>query len=182
MFCFDHELCGDLSSLARNWTHTPCIGKWCLNYWTVREVHHQFSSVAQPCPTLCDPMNQLQHARPPCPWPTPGVHPNPCPLCPVIPSNHLILRHPLLLLPPIFPSIRVFSNESALHIRWPWLIYLFIMAVLDLGCTTQGLQCCLWAFSTRGEWELLSGLWYAGSSLQWLLLFHSAGPRARELQ
>ena len=37
----------------------------------------------------------------------------------VIPSNHLTLCHPLFLLPSIFPSIRVFSNESALHIRWP---------------------------------------------------------------
>ncbi|XDA77275.1 hypothetical protein R6Z07F_007398 [Ovis aries] len=37
----------------------------------------------------------------------------------VIPSNHLILCHPLLLPPSIFPSIRVFTNESALHIRWP---------------------------------------------------------------
>ena len=37
----------------------------------------------------------------------------------VMPSNHLILCHPLLLLPSIFPSIRVFSNEFALHIRWP---------------------------------------------------------------
>ena len=37
----------------------------------------------------------------------------------VIPSNHLILCHPILLLPSIFPSIRVFSNESALRIRWP---------------------------------------------------------------
>ena len=37
----------------------------------------------------------------------------------LMPSNHLILCHPLLLLPSIFPSIRVFSNESALHIRWP---------------------------------------------------------------
>ena len=37
----------------------------------------------------------------------------------VMPSNHLILCHPLLLLPSIFPSIWVFSNESALHIRWP---------------------------------------------------------------
>ena len=36
----------------------------------------------------------------------------------MMPSNHLILRHPILLLPLIFPSIRVFSNESALHIRW----------------------------------------------------------------
>ena len=37
----------------------------------------------------------------------------------VMPSNHLILCHPLLLLPSVFPSIRVFSNESGLHIRWP---------------------------------------------------------------
>ena len=56
--------------------------------------------------------HEPQHARPPCPSPTPWVHPNPCP------SNHLILCHPLLL-PSIFPSIRVFSNESALRIRWP---------------------------------------------------------------
>ena len=37
----------------------------------------------------------------------------------VMPSNHLILCHPLLLLPSIFPTIRVFSNESTLHMRWP---------------------------------------------------------------
>ena len=37
----------------------------------------------------------------------------------VMPSSHLILCHPLLLQPSVFPSIRVFSNESALHIRWP---------------------------------------------------------------
>ena len=37
----------------------------------------------------------------------------------LMPSNHLVLCHPHLLLPSIFPSIRVFSNESALHIRWP---------------------------------------------------------------
>ena len=37
----------------------------------------------------------------------------------VMPSNHIILCHPLLLLPPIFPSIRVFSNESTLRMRWP---------------------------------------------------------------
>ena len=45
----------------------------------------------------------------------------PKPMCikSVMPSNHLIFCHPLLLLPSIFPSIRVFSNESALHIRWP---------------------------------------------------------------
>ena len=57
-----------------------------------------------------------QHTRPPCPSPTPGVHSD------SHPSSqwcHLILCHPLLLLPPIPPSIRVLSNESTLLMRWP---------------------------------------------------------------
>ena len=58
----------------------------------------------------------LQHARPPCPSPTPGACSTSCPSSQWC---HLILCCPLLLLPPIFPSIRVFSNESVLHIRWP---------------------------------------------------------------
>ena len=62
--------------------------------------------------------HEPQHARPPCPSPTPGVH-KPMSIELVIPSNHLILCRPLLLPPSIFPSIRVFSNESALRIRWP---------------------------------------------------------------
>ena len=45
--------------------------------------------------------------------------PKPMPIESVMPSSHLILCHPLLLLPPIPPSIRVFSNESTLHMRWP---------------------------------------------------------------
>ena len=45
--------------------------------------------------------------------------PKPMSIESVMPSSHHILCHPLLLLPPIFPSIRVFSNESGLHIRWP---------------------------------------------------------------
>ena len=60
-----------------------------------------------------------QHARPPCPSPTPRVHPKPMSIESVMPSNHLILCRPLLLLPSIFPSIRVFSNELTLHMRWP---------------------------------------------------------------
>ena len=69
------------------------------------------SSVSQSCPTLRP--HGLQHARLPCPSPTLGVYPN------SYPSNHPILCRLLLLLPSIFPSIRVFSNESDLHIRWP---------------------------------------------------------------
>ena len=53
-----------------------------------------------------------QHARPSCPSPTLRVHPNPCSLSQVIPSNNLILCHPLLLLPSVFPSIRDFSNSQ----------------------------------------------------------------------
>ena len=56
--------------------------------------------------------------RPPCPSPTPRVYPNSCALS-RWPSSHLILCCPLLLLTPIPPSIRVFSSESALHMRWP---------------------------------------------------------------
>ena len=58
----------------------------------------------------------LQHTRLSCPSPSPRARSN---LCPVMPSNHLILCCPLLLPPSIFPSTRVFSNESALCIRWP---------------------------------------------------------------
>ena len=61
----------------------------------------------------------LQHSRPPCPSPTPRVYPDSWSVELVMPSNHLILCHPPLFLPSIFPSTTVFSNESALHIRWP---------------------------------------------------------------
>ena len=62
--------------------------------------------------------HELQDARPPCPSPTPRIHPNPCAsIGDAIQPSHPL--SPLFLLPPIFPSIRVFSNESALRIRWP---------------------------------------------------------------
>ena len=77
----------------------------------------QFSSVAQSCLTICNPMD--------CSMPGLPVHHQLLELLkfmsiePVRPSNHLVFCHPLLLLPSIFPSIRVFSNGSALHVRWP---------------------------------------------------------------
>ena len=76
-----------------------------------------FSSVSQSCPTLCDPMD--------CSMPGLPVHHQSWNLLKlmsielVMPSNNLILCSPLLLLPSIFPSNRVFSNESVLRIRWP---------------------------------------------------------------
>ena len=61
----------------------------------------------------------LHHTRPLCPSLTPGVYSSSCPLsqCDAIQPSHPLCL--LLLLPSIFPSIRVFSNESVLHIRWP---------------------------------------------------------------
>ena len=79
--------------------------------------YSQFSSVAQLCLTLCDPMD--------CSMPGPLSITNSWSLLRlmsiefVMASNHLILCHPLLLPPSIFPSTRVFSNESVLCIKWP---------------------------------------------------------------
>ena len=78
----------------------------------------QLSSVTQSCLPLCDSMD--------CSTPGSPVHHQLPELLlklmsiqSVMPSNHLILCHPLLLQPSIFPIIRIFSNELALHIRWP---------------------------------------------------------------
>ena len=77
----------------------------------------QFSSLTQPCLTLCVTMNRSMPGLP--------VHhqlrslPKLMSIESVMPSNHLILCRPLLLLPSALPNIRVFSNESALRMRWP---------------------------------------------------------------
>ena len=63
--------------------------------------------------------HESQHARPPCPSQTPGSLLKLMPIESMMPSSHLILCPPLLLLPPILPSIRVFSNASTLRMRWP---------------------------------------------------------------
>ena len=73
----------------------------------------QFSSVPQSCLTLRP--HEAQQPRTPCPSPAPGVHPNPCPLSQ---SCHPTISS-LLFMPSIIPSIRIFSNESALRIRCP---------------------------------------------------------------
>ena len=80
-------------------------------------INTQFTSVTQSCPNLCDPME--------CAMPGPLFLTNSQSLLKimstesVMPSNHLILGRPLLLLPSIPPSIKVFSNESTLRMRWP---------------------------------------------------------------
>ena len=90
-------------------------------------MHHQFSSVAQLCPTLCDPWTAARQAS--LSITKSQSPPKPMSIESVMPSNHLIvvpfssclliLCRPLLLPPSIFPHIRVFSYESVLHIRWP---------------------------------------------------------------
>ena len=84
------------------------------------KISFQFSSVAQSCPTLCDPMNRstpglLVHHHLTISWSSIRL----TSIESMRPSSHLILGHPLLLLPPIPLSIRVFSNESALRMRRP---------------------------------------------------------------
>ena len=88
------------------------------NLWTnISSYLIQLSLVAQSCPTLCNPMSRN----------TPGLpvyhqlleFTKPMSIKSVMPSSHLILCCPFLLLPSIFPSIGVFSNESALRTRWP---------------------------------------------------------------
>ena len=87
----------------------PCIYEtWRSTHYSVQFSHSVVSNSLR--------LHELQHARPPCPSPTPEVHPNSCPSNPSMSFSHLILCHPLFLLPPILPSIRVFSNKSTLHI------------------------------------------------------------------
>ena len=108
-----------------NFEQAPGVGDGqgslaCCSPWGCKEsdmTERLRCSVTQSCPTLCDPMN--------CSTPGLPVHhqlwslPKHMSTELVMPSHHLILCRPLLLPPSIFPSIRVFSNESALPIRWP---------------------------------------------------------------
>ena len=79
---------------------------------------HSISLIQFSCSFVLDSSGPLglQHARLPCPSLTPRACSNSCPS--VMPSNYLILCRPFILLPSIFPSIRVFANESVLLIRW----------------------------------------------------------------
>ena len=70
----------------------------------------------------------------------------------VLPSNHLILCHPLLLLPSIFPSIRVFSNESALSISWPK-CFLHIIYFFNSHNNCMKLKLLLYPFYRWGNWD-----------------------------
>ena len=105
--------------------HKPsiCKKKKKKNYKHNKASSVQFSSVPQSCPALCDPLNcsnpglPVHHQLPE--FTQTHVHPVGDAIQSVMPSRHLIFCRPLLLLPPIHPSIRVFSNKSTLRMRWP---------------------------------------------------------------
>ena len=98
------------------WLKQKKTYRWSTDTWKTAQHNYQFSSVTQWCLTLCDPMD--------CSTPGFPVHHQLRSLLKfmsiesVMPSSHLILWCPLLL-PSIFPSIRDFSSELAVHIRWP---------------------------------------------------------------
>ena len=101
------------SSKASILQHSP--------FFIVQFSHPYISSVQFSRSIVSDSLQPhgLQHARLPCPSPTPGGYSNSKSIELVMPSNHLILCCPSLLPSSILPSIRVFSNELALHMRWP---------------------------------------------------------------
>ena len=116
---------------ARYWSGLPCPSPedipnrgteaTSLNVsCTVRRVLYHWCPVQFSRLVVSDSLrpHESQHAWPPCPSPAPRIHSNTS-IESVMPSSHLILCHPLLLLPPIRLSIRVFSNESTLRMRWP---------------------------------------------------------------
>ena len=119
-FLTSMKQCSDTSWASYNLTHFwQCgLGDSIRSHrLSVQSYKTQFSSVTQLCPTFCDPMD--------CSTPGLPVHRQLPELTQihgiesVMPYNHLILCCPLLFPPSIFPSIRVFSNETTLRIRWP---------------------------------------------------------------
>ena len=116
------------SSWLRDWTQVSCIGRWILYHWATRETLTMISKFKFSHSVMSDSLwtHESQHARPPCPSPTPEVYPNPnsrslpkpISIVLVMPSSHLTLCCPLLL-PPILPSVRIFYNESTLRMRGP---------------------------------------------------------------
>ena len=134
-----------------------------LPVWSevTRGVEVQFSSVAQLCPTLCYPMNHSTQAS--LSITNSRGSPKRMAIESVMPPNHLLLCHPLLLLPSIFPSIRVFSNESALRIRWS--------NYQSLSFSISPSNECSGPLSFRMDWlDLLA----AQGTLKSLLEYHSS--------
>ena len=132
--------------------------------WVIAEFKN-ISSVQFSCSVVSDSLwpHESQHARPPCPSPTHGIHPNSCPSSrwchPAISSSVV----PLLLLPPIPPIIRVFSNESTLRMRWPkyWRFSFSIIASKEIPRQPQ---------NTKITLNLITCLVQKGNNSSWILV------------
>ena len=143
-----------LACLERNVIWWPGQGsKWWFMVWL-------FSSVTQSCPTLCDPMG--------CSTPASLSITNSWSLLKlmsvelVMPSNHLILCHPLRLLPSVSPSIRVFSNMSALHIRWSE------YSLDSCSLSAPGYKCKYCSLGTGAQWQARPA--FKRCTVQWMAL------------
>ena len=156
---------------AKYWKQPRCpsADEWIRKLWYIYTMEYsvQFSRSV-----VSDSLqsHESQNARPPCPSPTPGVHSDSTSIESVMPSSHLILCHPLLLLPTIPPSIRVFSNESTLRMRWPkyWSFSLSIIPSKEI----PGL------ISFRMDWlDLLA----VQGTLKSLLQHHSSKASCKKL-
>ena len=117
--------------------------------------------------------HESQHSRSPCPSPTPRVHSKPMSIESVMPSSHLILYCPLLLLPPLPPSIRVFSNEPALRMRWPKKLLPWWLSGKESACQIQELL-ETWVWSLGWEEDLEEEMTTLPSILAWRI------PRTEE--
>ena len=126
-FTFIKRPCSSSSLSEEGWCHLHIWGYWCFyrQSWFQLVLHPTqhflwctLSSVQFSRSVVSDSLrpHESQHAKPPCPSPTPRVHSDFTSIKSVMPSSHLILCCPLLLLPPIPPSIRVFSSKSTLRI------------------------------------------------------------------
>ena len=111
--CREHGMFG-WGQIALAWLFSFSICIWKCSE-RVNQSHTQFSCSFM---SNCLQPHGLQHARLLYPYLSLGACSNSCPLIESVSSSHPILCHPFLL-PSVFPSIRVFSNESVLHIRWP---------------------------------------------------------------
>ena len=135
-----------------------------------------YCSVAQSCRTLCNP-HGVQHARIPCPSLYPFL--KLISIESMMPSSHLILFFPLLLLPLIFPSIRVFSNELVLRIRWPryWSFstnpfneYSGLISLLSKGLSRVFSSTMIWKYQF---FKAQPSLWSNSHIHTWLWKNHS---------
>ena len=118
------EICREIISVIWVKRRVVWVSWWQWNWRELGRIRipfestiNQFSSVAQSCLTLCDPVTAAHQASLSITnsWSLLKL----ISVQSVMPFKHLILGHPLLLPPSVIPSIRVFSNESALHMRWP---------------------------------------------------------------